>query len=125
MSKTILITDDSMMSRLTVKKNLPVDWATTIHEAKNGIEAMEKLENHVIDVLFLDLTMPEMDGFAVLERLADPASTIPRPAIFVLSADIQPESMQICKARGALAFISKPIKAEALAEVLRGQGLLS
>ncbi len=125
MSKTILITDDSTMSRLTVKKNLPVDWATTIYEAKNGIEAMEKLENHAIDVLFLDLTMPEMDGFDVLARLADPASTIAKPAILVLSADIQPESMQICKDRGALDFISKPIKAEVLAEVLRRQGLLS
>ena len=125
MSKTILIADDSTMSRLTVKKNLPADWATTIHEAKNGLEAMEQLQKHTIEVLFLDLTMPEMDGFAVLERLSDPAVDVHKPAIFILSADVQPESMQLCKERGALAFVSKPITAEALAGVLREQGLLS
>lgn len=124
MTRRVLIADDSTMSRLTVKKALPPDWADEILQAKDGQDALDQLAAQPFDVLFLDLTMPEVDGFEVLERLSDPSSTLHRPAVFVLSADIQAESLRICKERGALEFIGKPISAEALATALQKHGLV-
>ena len=125
MVRTVLITDDSTMQRMSIKKALPADWADTILEAKNGHEALDRMRANAVDVLFLDLTMPEMDGFEVLAALDQPDSGISKPMIFVLSADFQPESIKICEEHGVCEFVRKPISADALLAVLQRQGLHS
>jgi CheY-like chemotaxis protein len=63
-AKTLLICDDSNMARKQLLRALPPDWPVTIAQAANGLEAMAILRNAPVDVMLLDLTMPEMDtGF--------------------------------------------------------------
>ena len=59
----VTIADDSALSRKTIKRALPEDWDITIHEAKNGVEALDAVHAGLAEVLFLDLQMPQMDGF--------------------------------------------------------------
>jgi chemotaxis protein CheY-P-specific phosphatase CheC len=72
------------------------------------------------DLIFLDLTMPEMDGYGVLETLQQEGL---RNKVFVVSGDIQPEAHQRVMSLGALDFIKKPAAPETLSALLRQHGL--
>ena len=105
-----------------LKKAFPENWDVTITEASNGKEALANLESKKFDIMFLDLTMPELDGFGVLEALKKKTDFSCK--IFVVSADIQPKAMQLCKDLGALAFLPKPLDKEILQANLKQYRLL-
>ena len=88
MSSSVLICDDSNLARKQVLRSLPEQWHVDVQLAKNGLEALDVLRASEIDVLFLDLTMPELDGVGVLEGIRDEGIDV---NVFVISADIQPE----------------------------------
>ena len=89
--------------------------------AKNGQEAVELLRSQQFDILFLDLTMPVLDGLGVLQALKDENIT---PAIFVISADIQPEMQNKVLELGAKAFMRKPVQLDVLNTNLKSHGFL-
>jgi two-component system chemotaxis response regulator CheY len=117
----VLVVDDSTMSRKLTLKALPKDWDIEVSQAANGIEALEAYRQGKADVMFLDLTMPEMDGFQVLETLKREGLNC---FVIVVSADIQPKAEQRVKELGAMAFIKKPIKAEEVSKVLKEFGIV-
>ena len=121
MSYTVLIADDSKFSRRMLKKSFPEGWDINIIEVSNGKEALEKGETEDVDILFLDLTMPELDGFCVLQSLKESDSNC---KIIVISADVQLKAIETCKELGALAFVPKPHGKEKLQETLENLGLL-
>ena len=120
-SISITIVDDSKMSRKAVMRALPSELHDNVHEAANGIEALEKFSEGKADVMFLDLTMPIMDGFEVLSELKKQKA---RNFVFVLSADIQPTSQQKVLELGAVSFLKKPLDAFMLKELLHEVGLI-
>ncbi|MCV5887273.1 response regulator, partial [Escherichia coli] len=63
----ILICDDSAVARKLIARTIVQDTSLHLIEAQDGNEALKILAEQNIDVLFLDLTMPIMDGFEVLE----------------------------------------------------------
>lgn len=109
------------MARKQVKKSLPDEWDVDITFATNGVEGIEAIRQGKGEMVFLDLTMPEMDGYGVLECVKSEGL---KSIIIVISADIQPEARERVMGAGALDFIKKPINKEKLAEVLRKYGLL-
>ncbi|MBB1361030.1 MULTISPECIES: response regulator [unclassified Shewanella] len=117
----VTIADDSMMSRKVVRRALPVDWDVEITEAKNGKEAIEAVEAGKAEVLFLDLTMPELDGFGVLSYLQEHHA---KTVVIVISADIQPEAKKLVDRLGAFRFLHKPLQAEQLSQALSDVGLI-
>lgn len=121
METKVLIVDDSTMSRKIVKRALPPEWEISISEASNGIEALEAYHAGKADVMFLDLTMPELDGYGVLESLKNEGA---KACIFVVSADIQPEAYKRVISLGAMAFIKKPITPEKMQVELQKVGLI-
>lgn len=121
MSIPLLIVDDSRTSRKMIIKSLPPEWDVVISEASNGLEALEAYRAGKGEVMFLDLTMPELDGFGVLEALKREGF---KAFVFVISADIQPQSIQRVKSLGAMAFVKKPITAEKMSDTLREFGLI-
>ncbi len=121
MSIPVTIADDSLLSRKTVRKALPPDWDISLTEASNGHEALAAVAAGKAEVLFLDLTMPELDGFGVLRELHEHhAKTI----VIVISADIQPEAQKIVDSLGAFRFLPKPLQADQLRQTLAELGLL-
>jgi len=122
MSHSVLICDDSNMARKQVLRSLPEELSTNVTLAKNGLEALDVLNNQDIDIMFLDLTMPELDGVGVLQTLKENNSN--DCAIFVISADVQPEMQSKVLDLGAKAFMRKPVQVEVLINNLKQHGFL-
>ncbi|KAA3655012.1 response regulator [Denitromonas sp.] len=120
MASTVLVVDDSAMARKMLIRSLPASWDVEVRQATNGVEALAAYRQGDVDVMFLDLTMPEMDGFQVLETLrAEGLNCL----VVVVSADIQPEAQERVKRLGAIAFVKKPVDAEKLGVVLKEYGV--
>ncbi|PHS56853.1 MAG: two-component system response regulator, partial [Alteromonas sp.] len=88
MALSVLVTDDSKLSRRSVKKSLPPELDYDISEATNGQEAIDLLAENTFDLVLLDLTMPDVDGVDVLEYLSKREQCFPN--VIVISADFQP-----------------------------------
>lgn len=121
MINSVLVVDDSKMSRKMVIRALPEEWDATVFQAANGLEALELYHEKKPDILFLDLTMPELDGFGVLASLQKLENKVP---VIVISADIQSEAYERSISLGARAFIQKPMKPEDIKKVVGELGLL-
>ncbi len=120
MTTRILICDDSAMARKQMARVLPKHWDVSVTFARNGMESLEAIKAGKGDVVFLDLTMPVMDGFQVLKTVQE----LDLPAlIIVVSADIQLRAYEKVKALGAIDFIQKPVSPEALSHVLQEYGI--
>ncbi|MEK9713190.1 MAG: response regulator [Thalassolituus sp.] len=113
MNLNVLICDDSSFARKQMARALPPEWNVDVHFAGDGVEG---------DVVFLDLTMPNMDGYGVLETIR--RDDLPAMVI-VVSGDIQPDAQDRVKALGAMAFIKKPIDAEKARSVLTEYGIMT
>ncbi|MDX7892293.1 response regulator [Aeromonas caviae] len=116
----VLICDDSGFARKQLVRALPADWGATLHQAADGLEGVEQILMGHGDLIFLDLTMPEMDGYGVLETLKREGV---RSKVIVVSGDIQPEAHERVMALGALDFIKKPASPDTLLALLKRHGL--
>lgn len=121
MSFNILICDDSALARKMARRNLPDGFAETIYEVSNGMDALEVLAHHTIDLVLLDLTMPILGGIGVLSEIKRRQL---KTFVIVVSGDIQPMMREKVMSLGALGFIEKPIKKELLTAVLRRFGFI-
>jgi CheY-like chemotaxis protein len=116
----IVIADDSLLARKVLTRALPPDWDVEISYATNGREALEHYRAGRASVMFLDLTMPDMTGYQVLDALQhEDLNTF----VIVVSADVQPMAQERVRALGAIAFLPKPVTPEALRPVLKEYGL--
>lgn len=121
MTLAVLICDDSNMARKQVMRSIPEQWRASAQIASNGAEALKILRGNNINVLFLDLTMPGIDGLGVLQGIQRLKIIC---SVFVISADVQPEMQNKVKALGAKEFIRKPVKPEVLRAHLQNHGLI-
>lgn len=121
MSTPVTIVDDSSLSRKLIIKALPPDWNVEVTQASNGVEALDACRAGKAHVMFLDLTMPVMDGYEVLEHLKREGLN---SFVIVVSADIQPKAQERVRSMGAIAFLKKPISTEQVAKVLKDYGIL-
>lgn len=117
----ILICDDSQMARKQVQRSLPDTWRVDVSFASGGNDALQAIRAGKGEIVFLDLTMPDMDGYQVLEAIR--ASEL-KCIVIVISADIQPQARERVMSLGALDFIKKPVDKDKLETVLATYGLL-
>lgn len=103
--KKILIVDDDRVNLIVAKRLLSGGYEPIT--VNSGAKALEYLEENPVDLILLDIQMPEMDGFAVMEQLRQMDSTAKTPVIF-LTADNREETEVKCFEMGALDYISKP-----------------
>ncbi|PSL16761.1 response regulator receiver protein [Marinobacterium halophilum] len=116
----VIICDDSRLARKQMERALS-QWNLDITHASQGLEALEAIRAGKGELLFLDLNMPLLDGYQVLERIR---SQDLQTLTIVVSGDIQPEAHTRVRQLGALDFIRKPIDVEQLGRSLRAFGLL-
>lgn len=120
MPTPILICDDSGMARKQMARALPSNWNVTISYAGNGAEALQAIKTGKGEILFLDLNMPVMDGYEVLQAIREQDLGC---MVIVVSGDIQPEAYRRVKQLGALEFISKPVHPEQIESILTKYGV--
>jgi class 3 adenylate cyclase len=109
-----LIVDDSRVNRLVLARLL-ARLGIDVLEAENGAEALELLRAHAadVDVVLLDVMMPELDGYQTLEAIKadDALSHIP---VIIVSAVEELDSVVRCIELGATDYLTKPINARIL-----------
>ena len=113
----ILVTDDSKMARKMVIKilNDVLNENVEIFEGQNGQEAFDLYKEHLPEIVFLDLTMPVMNGFEALSKIKEFDKNA---KVVIISADIQKLSMDKALQLGAFNFIKKPIDLEKMQQIL-------
>jgi chemotaxis protein CheY-P-specific phosphatase CheC len=118
----VLVCDDSGLARKQLLRALPETWAVTVTQASNGKEALEAIRAGLGAVVFLDLTMPIMDGYQVLAALRAEGH---QSRVIVISGDVQEEAVRRVNELGALAFLKKPVDPKRLLETLATLDLLT
>ncbi|MCO7544124.1 response regulator [Stutzerimonas nitrititolerans] len=119
---SLLICDDSSLARKQLLQALPAGWSVEVSQAATGLEALERIRQGGVEVLLLDLTMPELDGYQVLAQLREERLSC---KTIVISADVQDEAVRRVLELGALAFIRKPADPIHLHQTLASLGLLN
>jgi len=116
--KTILIVDDDMRNVFALTSLLE-EYNANVVVAKNGKEAIDKLhKNDNIDLILMDIMMPEMDGYEAM-RLIRKEKKYKNLPIIALTAKAMKEDREKCIAAGANEYLSKPVEKEKLISLLR------
>jgi len=115
MAKTILIVDDAMFMRTMVRNILLVE-GYAVYEASNGQEAIQMYELHSPQLVFMDITMPVMDGIAATKAIKEKS---PNAMIVMCSAMGQQNMVIEAVKAGAKDFIVKPFQADRVLECVK------
>ena len=111
-----LVVDDSKLARLSLIKSLKTHVGESeVFQATNGLEAVNTMDKEKVDIVFLDLTMPEMDGYEALPKLLE---SNPKAKVIVVSADVQKQAQERVIALGAQIHVQKPINVEKMQDIL-------
>ena len=109
-SSLILVVDDEPGVRDLISDALNLVGLSSI-TAAHGMEALTKLRDNQVDLMILDINMPTMDGYEVLERMRDQGSRTP---VIVLTARLDREDTKRAFQLGADDFVRKPFGIEEL-----------
>ncbi len=116
--KTILITDDDMRNIFALSSALQL-YDINIIIANNGREALERLAEHEqIDLVLMDIMMPEMDGYEAMKAIRTEKRFSKLP-IIALTAKAMKNDREKCIEAGANDYISKPVDMDKLLSMLR------
>ena len=115
----ILVVDDNEINRDMLSRRLVRQGYTPV-TAQNGREALERLRAEPFDLVLLDILMPEMNGYQVLEQLKRDPDLRHIPVIMISALD-EIESVVRCIEIGAEDYLPKPFNPVAAARAHRGQ----
>lgn len=117
MPKTIMTVDDSASVRQMVSYTLR-EAGYDVVEACDGVDALEKIDSKVFNLVLTDLNMPRMDGISLIKQLRANQKNKFTP-ILMLTTESQNEKKQEGKNAGATGWIVKPFKPEQLITVVK------
>ena len=104
----ILVVDDDRSTRFFMRALLEAE-RYTVSLAQNGVEALEALEKEHIDLVVLDVMMPQMDGYEFTRQLRAAKNELP---ILMVSAKQMPEDRRLGFIAGTDDFMVKPVDEE-------------
>lgn len=111
----LLIVDDSLIVRNAIERNVRHPEITEIHQADNGVTALQLFYQHQPELVTMDLTMPHLDGIACLREIQNSGQVA---SILVISAINSHRTAMEAVARGACGFLVKPFMPGELIEAL-------
>ena len=112
MSAKILTVDDSKMVRMIVAKAF-APYGCEIFEAGNGADALATATTYLPDLIFLDITMGDMSGLVVLEKLRAVPQFVNTPVI-MLTAESGTKTLERADQLKVAGYVAKPFKGEQL-----------
>lgn len=105
----ILIADDAIFMRITLKNLLTDHGFEVVAEAENGAEAVDLYKAHNPDIVTMDITMPQMDGLTAVRKIME---FNPKAKIIIVSAMGQHALVTDALLAGAKDFIVKPFNTQ-------------
>ncbi|WP_322042024.1 hybrid sensor histidine kinase/response regulator [Paraburkholderia sp. J67] len=111
---SVLIAEDNLLNRSLLRDQLRTLGATVI-EAKDGEEALARLDDTRVDVVLTDLNMPRMNGLELLHAARAKHGGLP---VYAVSGNALPEQIAQGRQSGFTDYLSKPVPLAALARVL-------
>lgn len=112
----IMLVDDAAFMRMMIKNTLTQQGYTDIVEAQDGAEAVTKFAAENPDLVFMDITMPNMDGLQALKKIKEDH---PGARIVMCTAMGQETMVLDAIKSGAQDFIVKPFTPERIAETAK------
>ena len=118
--RTVLLVDDDIRNIFSLMSALEAR-GLQVHVARNGVEALEALDqNKEIDLVLMDIMMPKMDGFEAMRRIRKHSDVkIREIPIVALTAKAMREDHERCMEAGANDYLPKPVNLENLTTVMR------
>lgn len=116
MTKRILVVDDSPLSRALLVNTIEREGQFDVLAVDNGAEAIQLVRSTDFYCIFLDLSMPGVTGYDVLEEIG--GGTVP---VVIVTADGQKRTKERVLDLGAIAVLSKPPQPDVIRKVLYGE----
>ena len=113
--KRVLVVDDANLVRLYYRDALERAGFEVI-EAFNGLEALETLLDGPVDLLIVDVNMPQMDGLTFLTTLRSRDEAIAAIPALITTTEAGPQDEAAARTAGANFYLTKPVSQDALAE---------
>lgn len=115
----ILVAEDNSTNRLVIRKMLK-DLPCELQFAANGAEALEGFSAYQPDLIFMDVSMPSMDGFEATEqiRALEDARKSPAIPIIALTANAMSGDRERCLESGMTDYLAKPVRKQRLLELI-------
>ncbi len=108
----VLVVDDDARLREFMRVNLEME-GYSVREAASADEALDALEDQAPELVLLDVVMPGVDGWQMLQRMQERHGSIP---VIMFSGKVDDESAADAESRGARAFVGKPFDPQQLIE---------
>jgi PAS domain S-box-containing protein len=115
--KQILCVDDNSRNLYVLGAMLRAAGHQVV-EVGSGAEALAKLAERKFDVILLDMVMPEMDGFGVLERLRRMETINRKTPVIACTANVLPDQVESYKQAGTVGVLAKPIDIRAMLQAV-------
>lgn len=119
MAFTILVVDDSETIRTIIMRTLQIAEVpiSKLFQASNGKEALEVLKKEWIDLMFVDINMPVMDGIELIDKIKED-DTFKDLAIVVISTEGSTTRINQLQEKGIKAYVRKPFTPEQVSSIL-------
>lgn len=120
--KHVLLVEDAGLVRLYYREALE-GAGFVVDEALNGLEALEKLLTAPVDLLIVDVNMPQMDGVTFMKALRRQSAEIASIPVLITSTESAPQDIHAARRAGANFYLTKPVSQEQLvlhARILSG-----
>lgn len=115
----IMVVDDHPVNRLFMRNILNNFGFTAVTEATNGHQAISLLDKHPPDLILMDCQMPDMDGFTATKIIRTTKGAVGKIPIIAVTADAMTGAPEKCLASGMDDYLSKPVDAKKLQDILR------
>lgn len=116
-SRTVLVTDDNRVNRVVASKMLR-QLGYKVVEASDGFEAIDIVAKQDVDIILMDVQMPNMDGVAATTRIRAMQSPKAKIPIVGLTANAMPTDKQAVLDSGMNYYLSKPVRLDQLKNAL-------
>ena len=108
----VLVVDDDARLREFMRVNLEME-GYSVREASSAEEALAVIEDQAPELVLLDVVMPGVDGWQMLQRMQERHGSIP---VIMFSGQVDPEAAADAESRGARGFVGKPFDPQQLIE---------
>lgn len=114
--RRILVIDDEEVSRYLLRRHL--DARFSLIEAASGLQGLPQAKEHKPDVIFLDLIMPDVSGFSILEQLKNDPDTCDIPVVIFTSKILSAEEIDLLQTKSAGILNKRELSPESLAAAI-------